>query len=95
MLKKTLLVIALSALTAGAIAAEDDARNAAQQVIPLSDGSTAYVFTNGKMAVEDRLGHAVVTKPGTILRTADGNTITMVGDEVGYLNSLLAVGEEP
>jgi len=95
MLKKTLIVIALSALTTLAIAAEDDARKAARQVIDLRDGATAYVFANGKMAVEDRLGRAVVTKPGTILQTADGGTITMVGDEVGYLYSLLSVGEEP
>lgn len=95
MLKKALLVVALSALSTLAVAGEDDARNAAKQVIDLQDGSTAYVFANGKMAVENKFGHAIVTKPGTILKTADGGTITMVGDEVGYLNSLLSRGEEP
>ena len=95
MLKKTLLVVALSALTTLAIAADDNARSAAKQVIDLQDGSTAYVFANGKMAVENKFGHAVVTKPGTILQTADRGTITMAGDEVGYLNSLLSMGQEP
>ena len=92
MLKKSLLVIALSALTTAAFAAESDAHNAARQVIALRDGSTAYVFANGRMGVEDRFGHAIVTKPGTILQTADGGTITMVGDQRGYLNSLLTMG---
>jgi len=95
MLKKTLLVVILSALTTAAFAAEAEARSAAKQVIDLRDGSIDYVFPNGKMAVENKFGHAVVVKPGTILQTADGGTITMVGDEVGHLNSLLAQGEEP
>jgi len=99
MLKRTLCVIAFNTLTTvlstAAVAAEDDARNTAKQVIDLRDGSTAYVFANGKMAVEDRLGRAVVTKPGAILQTADGRTITMVGDEVAYLSSLLRRNEEP
>jgi len=95
MLKKTLVVVALSAVSVFAVAGESDAREAAKQVIGLQDGSTAYVFQNGKMAVENKYGEAISTKPGTSLKAQDGSTITMNGNEVARLNGLLRVGLEP
>ena len=89
MLKKSLVAIALSAVMAVAVGAESDARNAAKQTIELQDGSILYVFQNGKMAVENRFGIATSTRPGTELRAKDGSSITMVGNEVGYLDSFL------
>lgn len=95
MLKKSLLIVTLGVLTTAAFADEGAAREAAKQVIALQDGSTAYVFDNGKMAVENKVGEAIVVKPGTILKTSDGKTIAMVGDEVARLNGLLRVNQEP
>jgi len=89
MLKRSLVAIALSAVTVFAVAAEIDAREAAKQVIDLQDGSTLYVFKSGKMAVENKLGRAASTRPGTALTAKDGSTITMRGNEVAYLDSLL------
>jgi hypothetical protein len=92
MLKKMIVVAVLSAVSVLAVADEVDARNEAKQVIDLKDGSIAYVFDNGKMALESKFGNAVVVKPGTTLQTADGRSITMVGDEVARLDSLLQQG---
>jgi len=89
MLKKIIVVAVLSAVSALAVADEIDARNEAKQVIDLKDGSTAYVFDNGKMALENKFGYAVVVNPGTALQTVDGRSITMVGDEVARLDTLL------
>ena len=89
MLKRSLVAIALSAFTVLAVAAEIDAREAAKQVIDLQDGSTLFVFKSGKMAVEDKLGRAASTRPGTTLTAKDGSSITMRGNEVAYLDSLL------
>jgi len=92
MLKKMLVVVALSAVSVMAFAGEYEARDAAKQVIDLKDGSIVYVFDGGKMALENKYGIAVRTEPGTVLTTADGRQITMVGDEVARLNSLLNEG---
>ena len=88
MLKSILVIAALSSATAFA-AGDNDARLAAKQVIELQDGSLVYVFDNGKMALENKYGIAVRTEPGTALQAKDGSTITMVGDEVARLDSLL------
>ena len=92
MLKKTLIVVALSAVSALAGATELDARQAAKQVVDLSDGSTLYVFDSGKMAVESKYGRAERTAPGSVLKTTDGREIHMVGDEVAQLEILLNEG---
>lgn len=92
MFKKILIVGALSAFSVLAVADETDARNEATRTIPLQDGSIVYVFKSGKMAVENKMGRAVSTKPGTILKAADGTDITMVGNEVAHLDSLLRQG---
>ena len=95
MLKKSLIVVTLGVLSAGAFADDGTAREAAKQVIALQDGSTAYIFDNGKMAVENKVGEAIVVKPGTILQTANGATVAMVGDEVARLSDLLRENQLP
>ena len=92
MLKKTLIVVALSAVSAFAVASESDARQAAKQVVDLQDGATLYVFDSGKMAVESKYGHAVSIKPGSAVKASDGREITVVGNEVARLDSLLNQG---
>ena len=88
MLKKTLVVVAMSAVAVTAFAS-DFARQEAKQVVELKDGSTVYVFNDGKMAMESKYGRAVRMDPGMVMETKDGQKITMVGDEVGRLDSLL------
>lgn len=92
MLKKMLIVAALSSVAAFAVAAESDARNAAQREIALQDGSIVYVFPSGKMALENKYGLAVNTPAGTVLKAQDGSNITMTGNEVAYLDILLKQG---
>ena len=86
MLKKLLMVVAMSAVTATAFAVD-----AAQveKSIELKDGSMVYIFKDGKMAMEDKLGRAVRMKKDTVMETKDGQKIIMHGDEVMRLDSLL------
>ena len=93
MLKKTLVVIALSAVSVLAMASEADARAAAKQVIDLQDGGIVYVFDGGKMALENKYGQAVRIKPGTVFKAKDGSTVTVVNDDWAYLDTLLKQGE--
>ncbi len=88
MLKKMLVVVAMSAVAVTAFA-NDYARREAKQVVELKDGSTVYVFNDGKMAMESKYGRAVRMDPGMVMETKDGQKITMVGDEVARLDSLL------
>lgn len=90
MLKKMLVtVIALSAFSTIASAGDMAARAAAVRTVELKDGSTLYVFDSGKMAVENKFGNVVSTDPGTILKAKDGSSITMIGNETAYLDTLL------
>jgi len=57
--------------------------------VPLQDGSTVYVFKDGKMAMEDRLGRVVSMNQGHVMRTRGGQDITMVGDETARLSCFL------
>jgi len=92
MLKKMLMVVAMSAVTVFAVAGENDARTAATKVIEMQDGSIVYVFKTGKMAVENKMGRAVSTKAGTIMKAKDGTDVKMVGNEVAELDTLLKMG---
>jgi len=69
MLKKLLMVVAMSAVTATAFAVD-----AAQveKSIELKDGSTVYIFKDGKMGMEDKLGRAVRMKKDTVMEAKDG-----------------------
>ncbi len=78
--------------SAASVLAGDVAKREAQQVIDLSDGSTLYVFRDGKMAKEDKLGRAVNLRSGEVLEARDGRKVTAVGNEVAYLHMLLISG---
>jgi hypothetical protein len=93
MLKKMLIVVAMSAVSVLAVAGESEARSAAKQTIEMQDGSIVYVFKSGKMAVENKMGHAVSTKAGTVMKAKDGSNVTMVGNEISELDGLLKQGE--
>jgi hypothetical protein len=82
MLRKLIVLTAL-----GAAAATAFAINLAevQQTLPLKDGSTVYVFKDGKMSMEDKLGRVTRMQPGHVMETKDGQKILMIGDEVARL----------
>ncbi|TAH48173.1 MAG: CopK family periplasmic copper-binding protein [Betaproteobacteria bacterium] len=65
------------------------AREAAKQMVALSDGGTLYVFEGGLMAKEDRYGRATSVKVGTVVEAVDGRKITMTSNEVARLSQLL------
>ncbi len=86
MLKKLLMVVAMSAVTATAFAVD---ASKVEKSIELKDGSTVYIFKDGKMAMEDKLGRAVRMKKDTVMETKDGQKIMMHGDEVMRLDNIL------
>lgn len=86
MLKKMLMVIALGMVGVSAYAVD---ASQVEKSIELKDGSTVYIFKDGKMAMEDKLGRAVRMKKDTVMETKDGQKIMMHGDEVMRLDNVL------
>lgn len=94
-MKSNLIALAIAAAVAGMagpVLAADQAQQTAREVIKLKDGSTLYVFKDGKMAKEDKLGRAVLLKKGEVLEAADGRKVTAVGNEVARLDGKLKDG---
>ena len=91
-MKKGILIAAILSAVVSSAFAGDQARKDAQQVIEMKDGSTLYIFKNGKMAMEDKVGRAQRMKPGHVMETKDGQKLIMVGDEVARLDWLLKEG---
>lgn len=86
MIKKVLAAVAVTALSVSAFAAD---AALVDKSIPLKDGSTVYIFKNGKMGMEDKVGRATTMKEGHIMETLDGQKIIMQGNEVWRLDQLL------
>ena len=91
-MKSMLSAAALAALIGmlGAPAfARDQLPYEAVQKLELKDGSIVYVFKDGKMAKEDRLGRPAHLKPGETLELKDGRQMKAVGNEVERLREHL------
>ena len=96
-MKLNLSVIALAIAVAGTavpVLARDAPSQEAKQTIDLTDGSTLYVFKDGKMSMEDKYGRPVRMKAGQAMQAKDGQRFTMVGDEVARLQLLQIQGHE-
>ena len=89
---KFLLAAVLSGLISIAAVASDEAADAAEKMIPMKDGSTLYVFKDGKMAMANKYGRAVSMKEGEVMQTKDGREVIMVGNQVAYLERLINRG---
>lgn len=92
LLRSALTATAAIVITAGASVpafAGHSAVDAAEKVLALDDGSTLYVFKDGKMAKEDRFGRAASINSGDVLRSVDGKMIRTVGNETARLDFLL------
>ena len=87
MFKKSMILVAVLAAAGAAMAV--DMGNVAQ-ALPLKDGTTVYIFKDGKMAMEDKLGRTVAMKAGHVMETKDGQRIIMIGNELARLERITA-----
>lgn len=85
MFKKMLVVVASSMVALSAFAVD---ASKVEKSVELRDGSTVYLFKDGKMAMEDKLGRVVRMKEGHVMETKDGQRVIMIGDEVARLDSI-------
>ena len=85
-IRKSILVLslALPALSAFALDNTDIVKST-----QLKDGSIVHEFKDGKMAMESKFGNAVRMQEGTTMETANGQSITMKGDEVAKLSAAI------
>ena len=85
-IRKYILVLslALPALSAFALDNTDIVKST-----QLKDGSIVHEFKDGKMAMESKFGKAVRMQEGTTMETANGQSITMKGDEVAKLSAAI------
>jgi hypothetical protein len=86
MLKKVLMIAAIAATSVSAYAVD---KAQVKQSIELKDGSTVYIFKDGKMGMEDKLGRATVMEQGHVMETKDGKKIIMNGNEIWRVEELL------
>ena len=96
-MKLNLSAIALAIAVAGTavpVLAHDAASQEAKQVVNLTDGSSLYVFKDGKMSMADKYGRPMRMKAGQVMDAKDGQRLTMVGDEVARLQVLQIQGHE-
>ncbi|MDS4016064.1 MAG: periplasmic Cu(I)/Cu(II)-binding protein CopK [Candidatus Accumulibacter sp.] len=84
---KKLMLIAAFGLAAASAQAVD--RVQVDKSIELKDGSTVYIFKDGKMGMEDKLGRATYMAPGHVMETKDGKKIIMNGNEIWRVDELL------
>lgn len=85
MLRKLIVATAAGVLSVSAFAV-DTAK--VEKSIPLKDGSTVYIYKDGKMAMESKTGRPERMKEGHVMETKDGQKIIMKGDEVWRLEPL-------
>jgi hypothetical protein len=89
---KTLLAAILSGLLSNVAVASDEASATAEQTIQMKDGSTLYIFKDGKMAMKNQYGRAVSMKEGEVMETKEGREVIMIGNQVAYLERLINRG---
>lgn len=84
---KKILFVAFSGVIALSAFAVD--RSKVEKSIDLKDGSTVYIFKDGKMGMENKFGKTVRMKEGQVMEAKDGQRIIMVGDEIMRLEDVL------
>ena len=86
MLKK-LILAAASVLVATSAFAVD--QSTVEKSYVMKDGSTVYIFKDGKMAMETKFGRVERMAEGHVMETKDGQKIMMKGDEIWRLERAL------
>ena len=84
---KKILIAAASSMVALSAFAVDSSK--VEKSIELKDGSTVYLFKDGKMGMENKFGKTVRMKEGHVMETKDGKRVIMIGDEVARLEEVL------
>lgn len=82
-IRKSIIVLTLTLPAMSAFALDS---SGIVKSTPLKGGAVLHEFSDGKMAMEDKYGRASHLNHSTVMETADGKSITMVGDEVARLN---------
>ncbi|WP_114968063.1 CopK family periplasmic copper-binding protein [Rhodoferax ferrireducens] len=85
-IRKSVIVLSLVLPALSALALD---QGGIVKSVPLKDGSTVHQFKDGKMAMENKYGHATRMQEGMSMETTDGKSITMNGDEVAKLSSAI------
>jgi len=83
MFKRIAFGLVCAVAAAGALAVD---LTHVDKVIAMKDGSTLYIFKDGKMAMEDKLGRTTLMKPGHVMDTKDGKQVIMIGNELAHLD---------
>lgn len=86
MLKQIVVTCSAAMIAFSAFAAD---MSQIEKSIPLKNGSTVYIFKDGKMSMENKTGRVERMKEGEVMETKDGQKIMMHGDEVMRLESVL------
>lgn len=86
MLKKTLIALATGMVALSAYAVD---ASKVEKSFELKDGSTVYIFKDGKMGMESKTGQSAHMKEGVIMETKDGQKIMMKGNEIWRMEALL------
>ncbi|WP_455153140.1 periplasmic Cu(I)/Cu(II)-binding protein CopK [Cupriavidus basilensis] len=84
MFKKFLIAASSSMLALSALAADP---SKVEKTIELKDGTTLYIFKDGKMSMENKAGKTVGMKEGVVMETKDGQQLMMKGNEIWRLDS--------
>jgi hypothetical protein len=80
------MIVAISSAAASAYAVD---MSQVKQSIELKDGTTVYIFKDGKMGMEDKYGRATYMESGHVMETKDGKKIIMNGNEIWRVDELL------
>ena len=87
MFKKIALIGAASMIAFSAQAATE---MDVSETVQLKDGSTLYIFTDGKMGMANRYGHAVQAPETGVIEARDGRTIELEGNETARVSAIQA-----
>lgn len=85
---RTIAGIALGSLITYTAAAQGIDPKDYERSVELKNGGTVYIFKNGRMAYEDKLGRAIRVKTGEVLETKKGEKLTVRSDDEGRLLQL-------
>jgi hypothetical protein len=90
MLKRNIALLIAGGLLSAQVALPAFAVGNSQvaESIALKDGSTVYIFKDGKMGMADQFGRATVMEQGRAMETRGGKKITMSGNEVWRVSDL-------
>lgn len=85
MIARNLIAAACSMIAMSAFAVD---ASKVDKSVELKDGSTMYIFKDGKMGMENKAGAVTSMRDGQVMEGKDGQRYIMVGNEVARLDWL-------